>query len=130
MARSFLTSPADHATPADIATALVGVHAQILTTAELSIGRRISGATRADVQGALWDEPSVVKTFGPRGTVHLVATADLPMWTGASHRCRPRRGGIQTRSGSRRIRPEQQSGSGAAGGDIVIGIEDPACPQR
>jgi hypothetical protein len=24
-----------------------------------------------------------VKTFGPRGTVHLLPTADLPMWTGA-----------------------------------------------
>ena len=24
-----------------------------------------------------------MKTFGPRGTVHLLATADLPMWTGA-----------------------------------------------
>ena len=25
----------------------------------------------------------LVKTFGPRGTVHLLPTADLPMWTGA-----------------------------------------------
>jgi hypothetical protein len=83
MDRSFLTEPADRATPADIAGALCGVHAQILTAAELSIGRRIAGATRADVQRALWDERSLVKTFGPRGTVHLVATADLPMWTGA-----------------------------------------------
>ena len=27
--------------------------------------------------------PHLVKTFGPRGTVHLLSTADLPMWTGA-----------------------------------------------
>lgn len=83
MARSHLTQPAEGATPADIATALCGVHAQILTAAELSIGRRIVGATRADVQRALWDERTLVKTFGPRGTVHLVAATDLPMWTGA-----------------------------------------------
>jgi hypothetical protein len=83
MARSFLTEPGDRATPADVATALCGVHAQILTAAELSIGRRIRGATRADIQRALWDQRSLVKTFGPRGTVHLVATSDLPMWTGA-----------------------------------------------
>jgi Winged helix DNA-binding domain len=41
------------------------------------------GPTRADVQRALWEDRSLVKTFGPRGTVHLLATADLPMWTGA-----------------------------------------------
>ena len=83
MARSHLTHPAERAAPADIATALCGVHAQILTAAELSIGRRIVGAPRADVHRALWDERTLVKTFGPRGTVHLVAAADLPTWTGA-----------------------------------------------
>ena len=83
MARSHLTQPAEGATPADIATALCGVHAQILTAAELSIGRRVAGATRIDVQRALREDRSLVQTFGPRGTVHLMATADLPMWTGA-----------------------------------------------
>ncbi len=83
IARSHLNQPAERTGPADIATALCGVHAQILTAAELSIGRQIVGATRADVHAALWDERSLVKTFGPRGTVHLVAAADLPMWTGA-----------------------------------------------
>ena len=83
MARSHLTEPAARQGPADIAAALCGVHAQVLSAAELSIGRRIAGATRADVRAALWDERSLIKTFGPRGTVHLVAAADLPMWTGA-----------------------------------------------
>ncbi len=83
MARSHLAEPASGARPADIARDLCGVHAQILSAAELSIGRRISGATRADVQDALWEERSLVKTFGPRGTVHLVAADDLPLWTGA-----------------------------------------------
>ena len=55
----------------------------MLSAAELSIGRRIAGATRADVQRALWQERTLVKTFGPRGTIHLLPTADLPMWTGA-----------------------------------------------
>jgi hypothetical protein len=32
---------------------------------------------------ALWQDRTLVKTFGPRGTVHLLSTADLPMWTGA-----------------------------------------------
>ncbi len=45
--------------------------------------RAVAGATRADVQSALWQERTLVKTFGPRGTIHLLPTADLPMWTGA-----------------------------------------------
>jgi Winged helix DNA-binding domain len=69
--------------PAGIAGVLCGAHAQVLSAAELSIGRRIAGATRADVQRALWQERALVKTFGPRGTIHLLPTADLPMWTGA-----------------------------------------------
>jgi Winged helix DNA-binding domain len=55
----------------------------VLSAAELSIGRRVAGATRADVQRALWEQRTLVKTFGPRGTVHLLPTAELPMWTGA-----------------------------------------------
>lgn len=83
MARHALIAPATDKTPADIASILCSVHAQVLSAAEFSIGRRIAGATRADVQRALWEDRTLVKTFGPRGTVHLLATADLPMWTGA-----------------------------------------------
>jgi hypothetical protein len=83
MARHALTEPATDRGPADIAGLMCGAHAQVLSAAELSIGRRIAGATREDVQRALWDDRTLVKTFGPRGTVHLLPTADLPMWTGA-----------------------------------------------
>ncbi|HYY78417.1 MAG TPA: winged helix DNA-binding domain-containing protein [Actinomycetes bacterium] len=83
MARHALTEPATDLGPAHIAGVLCGAHAQVLTAAELSIGRRIAGASRADVQRALWEDRTLVKTFGPRGTVHLLPTADLPMWTGA-----------------------------------------------
>jgi hypothetical protein len=83
MARHALAEPATGLGPAGIAGVLCGAHAQVLSAAELSIGRRIAGATRSDVQRALWQERTVVKTFGPRGTIHLLATADLPMWTGA-----------------------------------------------
>src|SRR5215475_7656150 len=83
MARHALTDPATDLGPADIAGVLCGAHAQVLSAAELSIGRRIAGATRADVQRSLWQERTLVKTFGPRGTIHLLPAADLPMWTGA-----------------------------------------------
>src|SRR5262245_39674019 len=78
--RHFLTEPATSA--ADVAAALCGVHAQIITAAELSIGQRLA-AGRDDVRAALWETRDLVKTFGPRGTVHLLPTRDLPRWTGA-----------------------------------------------
>jgi DNA glycosylase AlkZ-like len=79
--RHALTRPAGSA--ADVAGAVCGVHAQILTAAEWSIGLRLAGADRDDVRAALWETRDLVKTFGPRGTVHLLPTRDLPVWTGA-----------------------------------------------
>ena len=83
MARHGLAEQFSGEGPAAVAAALCGAHAQVLSAAELSIGRRIAGATRADVRHALWQERTLVKAFGPRGTIHLLPTADLPMWTGA-----------------------------------------------
>ncbi len=81
--RNSLAAPSDSAGPAQIAGVLCGAHAQVLSAAELSLGTRTATSTRADVRSALWDEHTLVKTHGPRGTVHLLSTADLPMWIGA-----------------------------------------------
>jgi hypothetical protein len=82
LARHHLAAPGQ-ASPADVVRSLCGAHAQVLSAAELSIGLRIAGATREDTRQALWTDRSLVKTFGPRGTVHLLPTKDLPLWTGA-----------------------------------------------
>lgn len=81
--RHGLSAPAKAARPADVAGVICGAHAQVLSAAELSVALRLDGVTRADVQDALWTERSLVKTYGPRGTVHLLPAQDLPMWTGA-----------------------------------------------
>jgi hypothetical protein len=83
MARHALIEPATEMGPANIAGVMCGAHAQVLSAGEFSIARRIAGATRSDVRRAVWEERTLVKTFGPRGTIHLLPTADLPMWTGA-----------------------------------------------
>ncbi|HEY7173803.1 MAG TPA: winged helix DNA-binding domain-containing protein, partial [Micromonosporaceae bacterium] len=44
---------------------------------------RLDGGTRSDVRQALWQQRTVVKTYGPRATVHLLPAAELPLWTGA-----------------------------------------------
>ncbi|AKZ57872.1 hypothetical protein SAM23877_4827 [Streptomyces ambofaciens ATCC 23877] len=88
--RQFLAKSARTGTPvAEVAGAMLGAHAQVLSAAELSLGLRADGATRADVRAALWPAgapaapPSLVKTHGPRGTVHLLPARDLAMWCAA-----------------------------------------------
>jgi Winged helix DNA-binding domain len=82
--RHALLPPAPSGTdPAQIAAVICGAHAQVLSAAELSIALRIQGATRMTVRRALWDEHKLIKTYGPRGTVHLLAADDLRIWTAA-----------------------------------------------
>jgi hypothetical protein len=60
-----------------------GVHAQVMSAAEVALGLRTEGVTRRDVREALWTRRDLVKTYGPRGTVHVVAALDLPVWCAA-----------------------------------------------
>lgn len=82
MERQGLTRPIAGG-PAAVAGAMLGAHAQVFTAAEWSIALRHQGLSRDELQRALREEHSLIKTFGPRGTVHLLAAADLAMWTGA-----------------------------------------------
>jgi len=82
--RQALHPPAPSGTdPAEIAAAICGAHAQVLSAAEMSLALRIQRATRTTVRRALWDEHKLIKTYGPRGTVHLLPAEDLPIWTAA-----------------------------------------------
>jgi hypothetical protein len=82
--RHALLPPAATGTdPAEIAAVICGAHAQVLSAAELSLALRIHAATRATIRHALWDDHRLIKTHGPRGTVHLLPTEDLPLWTAA-----------------------------------------------
>lgn len=102
------------ASPADVVAAMCGAHAQVMSAAELSIGIRAAEITRSDVREALWTERSLVKTFGPRGTVHLLPTRDLAMWTGALSAMPPRPIGLPEDA---RLTPEQTE-------DVVAAVED------
>jgi len=97
-------STALRGTPADAVAAMCGAHAQVISAGEVSIGLRVAGATRTDVRRALWDEGSLVKTFGPRGTVHLLPTRELPLWTGALGAVPPSSSGLP---GDKRLTPDQ-----------------------
>jgi hypothetical protein len=64
-------------------TAMVGAHAQIMSAAELAVGIRMRDAAAPDLASALWRDRLLVKTFGPRGTVHVLPASDLGEWLGA-----------------------------------------------
>ncbi len=57
---------------------LCGIQAQELPAAVLSLRPRTSGLKAAAVEQARVEERSIVRTWGPRGTLHLLATEDLP----------------------------------------------------
>jgi hypothetical protein len=56
---------------------LVGVHAQVMSAAELQLAARIDGLRAVDVREALWKQRRLVKTWAYRQTLHLLTPDDL-----------------------------------------------------
>jgi Winged helix DNA-binding domain len=73
MERHGLSGAPRFATAADVATALCGLHAQVMSSAELT----------AFVRGASVSREGLLKTWAVRGTLHLLPIADLGMWQSA-----------------------------------------------
>ena len=87
---------------AEVAAAVGGIHAQILSAAELSLSARLPHLKRADVRVDLWERRVLVKTWLHRGTLHLVPAHELPLWVSA------------TRAGRSEDEPELAAAIGAA----------------
>jgi hypothetical protein len=83
LARHYLIRPAGRGRIAEVVGALCGIHAQVMPSAELSLGLRIAGITAREVRDALWERRELVKTYGVRGTVHLFPAAELALWNAA-----------------------------------------------
>ena len=58
---------------------MIGVQAQVMSAAELALWARVDGLRPSDVQTALWQERTLVKTWAMRGTLFLFAAEDLPL---------------------------------------------------
>jgi winged helix DNA-binding protein len=56
---------------------MCGIQAQEAPAAALAVRARSTGLAAADVEQARVQERSVVRTWGPRGTLHLLASDDL-----------------------------------------------------
>jgi hypothetical protein len=114
LARHGLAAPVDGSRMAEQIGVICGAHAQVMAAAELSIGLRVEGVTRTTVQQALWTDRTLVKAYGPRGTVHLLPANELPIWTGALSATPARYGGMPANV---RMTPEQTD-------DVVAAIAD------
>ena len=56
---------------------MVGLHAQVMSSAELQAAARLDGLRAADVRDALWERRTLVKDWAFRQTLHLLTADDL-----------------------------------------------------
>jgi hypothetical protein len=61
----------------DVVGRLIGLHAQVMSSAELQAGARIDGLRPTDIRDALWSKRTLVKTWAFRQTLHLLTPDDL-----------------------------------------------------
>lgn len=66
---------ADHLV--NVVARMIGLHAQVMSSAELQAAARVSGLRPADVRDALWERRSLVKVWAFRQTLHLLTADDL-----------------------------------------------------
>ena len=64
-------------------TDICGLHAQVMSSAELAAAVRVDGLSPGAVATALWSDRSLVKTWAMRGTLHALATEDYPLYAAA-----------------------------------------------
>ena len=86
MQRQHLTARA--ADPLAVVSDLCGLHAQVLSSAQLTLWARMEDPP--DVNELLWRDRRLVKTWAQRGTLHLHRADELPLWVGAQAALKPR----------------------------------------
>ena len=83
MRRHNLVERAAPADMLDVVARIGGLHAQVMSSAELTLHARVDGLEREAVASALWEDRTLVKLWAMRGTLHLLPAAELGTWLGA-----------------------------------------------
>lgn len=84
LGRQHLLERADRDDLLPVVGGLVGLHAQVMSAAELQAAARIDGLRRTDVADALWERRTLVKTWAFRQTLHLLTADDLVLFVRAA----------------------------------------------
>ena len=80
--RHHLVERAPKAQLARVVGDIGGAQAQVMSFAEMQIAVRVDCSVE-EVRDALWKRKSLVKTWLMRGTLHLIPSTDLPIYTSA-----------------------------------------------
>ncbi len=91
--RQHLAHRAPRGAALDVVRDISGLHAQLTSSAELSLWTRVDGLERDAVSRALWEDRMLVKTWAMRGTLHLLPADDLGLWIGAQSALKERHHG-------------------------------------
>src|SRR5918997_1714244 len=83
MRRHYLIDRAAPAEMLDVTAQIGGLHAQVMSSAELTLHARVEGLERDAVASALWEERTLVKLWAMRGTLPPLPAAELDTWLGA-----------------------------------------------
>ncbi len=87
LARHHLTS-SKAADLAGVCRDVCGIQAQVMRAAQMSLWARLPRCTRAQIRAALAEKRTLVKTASVRGTLHLLAAEDFPLFVAALRRSR------------------------------------------
>jgi hypothetical protein len=66
-----------------VVSRICGLHAQVMSSAELAAWSRIDGLDSGDISTALWQERILVKIWAMRWTLHLFSAGDFPLYVAA-----------------------------------------------
>jgi uncharacterized protein YcaQ len=86
--RHRLSERAPGADALGVVSAITGLHAQLMSSAELTAWARVEVVEPGDVSDALWKDRTLVKTWAMRGTLHLLPSAEYRLWQAALSRFR------------------------------------------
>ena len=67
----------------DAARRVGALQAQVMSSAELQLWARVRDLAPDDVRNALWRERTLLKSWILRGTLHLIASDDFPLYVAA-----------------------------------------------
>jgi hypothetical protein len=88
--RQHLAARAPSSRVLQVTSDIAGLHAQLASSAELTLLARTTGLHPDYVTEALWKHKTLVKTWSIRGTLHHLPSAELPLWTAAQSQLKPR----------------------------------------
>jgi uncharacterized protein YcaQ len=83
LSRHHLAARAPKREMGQVVSDIGGLQAQVMSAAQIGLWARVEDITSKDVDDALWERRELVKTWSMRGTLHLHASADLPLYVAA-----------------------------------------------